>query len=32
MVDEVETMLSGGESDNDDYDVFSDRENEGELI
>ncbi|KAL5237348.1 hypothetical protein ACI65C_004758 [Semiaphis heraclei] len=28
MVDEVETMLSGGESDNDDYDVFSDRENE----
>ncbi|KAL5239541.1 hypothetical protein ACI65C_006951 [Semiaphis heraclei] len=28
IVDEVETMLSGGESDNDDYDVFSDRENE----
>lgn len=31
IVDEVET-LSCGESDNDDDDVFSDGENEGELI
>jgi len=31
MVDEVETMLSCSKSDNDD-DVFSDRENKGELI
>jgi len=34
MVDEVETMLSCSESDydDDDNDVFSDRENESELI
>jgi len=34
MVDEVETMLCCGESNNDDddNDVFSDSENEGELI